>query len=314
MWIIRKLFGLVIILVALAGIAMSVGCTLYSGDVIDDAVGQLSGGIDLVNLNLENTNEALVVAQDAIVETTDAIDNLSETAGNLSKTVSDTEPLLDQISNVSSQQIPEGLETVQKTLPNIAEVAGSVDDTLNALSGFGFDQELPFIGSINFDLGIDYDPNQRFDASIIELGNGLEGLPEDLRALETEFDTTKENLSAVSGNIETISDDLLEINAEVEEIPELLNTYISSINDVQSSLSQTKAQITDQVDLAKQAVFYLAIWFSLLQLAPLVYGFQLLFGRSQPRVVEVAAPSSSKIEKVESTPIEPMDPEVASDT
>ena len=284
MWIIKKILGLIIILTALSGLAISVGCVTYSGSTLDNLSAQAANGIDAVNLNLDNTVDTLLVAQDAVNEANESIETLSQTAANLATTVSDTEPLISQINEVTTSQIPQSLETVQKTIPNIAEVAGTVDDTLTALSNFGFAQDLPLIGELGFDLGIDYDPTQRFDASIVELGSGLDDLPEELRALQTEFETTQENLGEVSENINTLSLDLLDVSQEVGEIPELLNNYVASINETQNTLRRTKGDLENQITQAKQVIFYLAIWFSLLQLAPLVYGIQLLFERRPQRV------------------------------
>lgn len=275
MRVIRMFFGAVIIIAALIGLALSVGI-VYAGNVFLDSIDtQAQAVVEIVSENLDTTADTLVAAKGTVAEINDSVSTLSQTAASLSESVGSTEPLFEQVKTVTTEDVPNSLTTVQETIPNIVNVAGTIDDTLTALSSFGFNQTF-FGREINFDLGIDYDPTQRFDDSMQALGDSLDGLPESLRSLSDDLDTTYSSLESVSTNIDTLSSDLAEINSQVETIPPLLDQYLKTVNNLNAELTDNQMLLSDRLKQAKTVLIGIAIWFGLLQLAPLAIGIQLL--------------------------------------
>ncbi|MEM8862793.1 MAG: hypothetical protein AAGD96_31160 [Chloroflexota bacterium] len=274
MRIIRMIFGSIIIIAALLGVGLAVGLYYYGGIGVDIVEAQVGTVLDGVSDNLDTTADALTSIKGTVEEVNDSVSTLATTASSLADSVGTTEPLFNQIKQVATEDVPGSLETVQETIPNIVSVAGTIDDTLTALSGFGFNQTF-FGRDIEIDLGIDYDPNQRFDESMQELGDSLDGLPESLRGLSGDLDTTYNSLEAVGGNIETLSTDLEEINAQVDTIPPLLDSYLETVNGIDDQLTTVKNDLSGQLELVKTGLLYAAIFLGLLQLAPLAIGIML---------------------------------------
>jgi ABC-type transporter Mla subunit MlaD len=275
MRIIRMFFGAIIIIAALIGLALSVGI-VYAGNVYLDSISERAqAAVSLISENLDTTADALVSIRVTIEVVNDSVHTLSGTAAALSESVSSTEPLFEQVKTVTTEDVPKTLETVQETIPNIVTVAGTIDDTLTALSGFGFNQKF-FGREINIDLGIDYDPTQRFDDSMQALGDSLDGLPESLRGLSENLDTTYGSLEAVSTNIDTLAVDLADINTQVETIPPLLDSYLESVSTINKQLKSSQDTLATQLEQGKTIIMMIAVWFGLMQLAPLVLGIQLL--------------------------------------
>lgn len=275
MTLIRRIFGLIVILTALSGIALSVGCALYAPDALDETANQALNALSLAQINIATTNDALLLAQETVGNVTLTLDTVEITAERLALSVEDTKPLLTQINDITTQRLPESLEAVENTLPNIAEVAGAIDDTLTALSNFGFSQSF-FGQSIDLTLGIDYNPENRFDESIAIMSDSLTGLPEELRALETELNNTEENLDTVTADIEVLADEISVVNDNLADIPALLDEYIDSLNEVDGQLDDAANAIESQLEFAHQAILVVAIWTALIQLAPLYVGWQML--------------------------------------
>lgn len=287
---IKRLLGLIIALTGVAGIAISIGMYLIGQQVVDTAVVQTSNTLNLVNDTLETTRDTLLVAKSSITDVSHTLDTVSDTAVNLSQTVSATKPLFNQIGSIATEQVPESLETIEATIPNIASVAGTVDNTLTVLSSFGFERNLDYglvdLGVLSFDLGIDYNPEVRFDESIEQLGTSIEGLPEQLRALDVYLNVTEDNLTTISTDIVRLSNDIAAIDDTLSETPELIDEYIASVTTVQDSLRQTKTQIEQQTENAKLVVLALAVWFGLINLTPLYLGFEMMFGQRKQIIVE----------------------------
>ncbi len=271
----RRLIGFLIFIASLIGLAISAGLIYFSNIALDSIEGQVGGLVGIVTTNLDTTTEALISVKGTVEEVNDSVATLSTTATSLSDSVTSTEPLFDEVKTVVTSNVPESLEAVQDTIPNIVQVAGTIDDTLGALSGFGFSEKF-FGREIKLDLGIDYDPDQRFDDSMQELGNSLDGLPEAMRELSEDLDNTYNSLEAVSVNIDTLAADLDDINAQVETIPPLIDEYLASINGINNQLSGLDGSFDSQMGQIRLGIMIAAIWFAILQLAPLVVGLQLM--------------------------------------
>ena len=109
-----------------------------------------------------------------------------------------------------------------------------------------------------------------------ELGDSLDGLPESMRSLSEDLDSTYASLEEVSGNIDTLSTDLAEINTQVDTIPPLLDDYLESVNGINRQLIGIQSDLGTQLEQARIVIWMVAIWFGVLQLAPLAVGLQLL--------------------------------------
>ena len=278
----KRLIGLIIILVALLGVAIGGGLFMYGGETIDNISREVATLIDLTSRTLDNTREGLVTTQASLAEVNSSLETVEETTRNLSRTVGDTQPLLIELNFLLTQEVPNSLDAVQQTLPNLISVAGTIDNTLLALSSFGFEQS--FFGiPLAFDLGIEYDPEGRFDESVAELGESIETIPGQLRSLEEDLTITTANLDDLSTNLSTLADDLGNINKSVAEFDAVLGGYIVIIDDFKAELARLDTALPAQLELLKTGLLIVAIYAGLTQLAPLYLGFELLFGRRNSR-------------------------------
>ena len=283
----RRILGLIIILTALVGVALSAGCAIYGRQVIDDVGAQTLATIELTRDNLETTTATLELAQSTVSEVNLTLETVTESALILSNTVSETNPLLTEINDITTDRLPEALGAVEQTLPNIAEVAGTVDNTLTALSNFGFQQNFFGLGIIDFDLGIDYNPEVRFDDSIRTLEESLDGLPGQLRTLEPYLVSAQANLNLISTNIDDLSKDIGAIEESLVDLPPLLGEYITNFSRIDVQLKLLEETVDTRLIQVRQALLFASIWFALVQIAPLYFGLQLLTAAGENREEEI---------------------------
>ena len=288
--IIKRLLGLVVILTALLGMGLSGGIYWYGHQAIDTAVGHTDVALEMTADTLKTTQEVLVVAKTSLNDVGRTLETVGSTTDNLAQTIRDTEPLLNQIDTIATEQIPNSLQTFNDVIPNIATVAGTVDNTLTVLSAFGFERNLDYglvkLGTIRFDLGIDYNPTVRFDESILQLGASIEDLPAQLRTLDTHLAVTNNNLLAISDDIENLGGNISAINTTIGTTPALLDEYIGTLAQIQTSVVNTRLEIQRQVATAKLVITVLAVWFGLIQIAFLYLGFEMLFNKRKQVIVE----------------------------
>lgn len=278
----RRFLGLFMLLIGLGGIGIAVFAAQVGHQLVDRVATNIEDLLTQTSESLDLVSETLALAKSSIVDVNAVVDTAGTTADNLANTVSDTRPLLGQISTVATDQVPDSLETVQDAFPSLEQVAGVIDRTLVTLNSFRIDEQI-FGLNIQYDLGIDYEPEIPFDQSVRELGEGLEGIPESLRAMESYITVTSNNLETVSQDIRTLADDLDTVNGRLNEFDPLLDQYQVMVTDINDSTRQMRAQIQDESATLKRGITLAMVWLALAQIALLYLGWELVTGRRAPQ-------------------------------
>jgi hypothetical protein len=281
--VIRRLLGFIMLLTGLIIMVFSLAGMVYVGSALDDLSGSIKSTLTLTTQSLNAARSTL----DFLLNTTGDIGQGLEAAvaatGSAAQTMTDSRPLIDNVSDVITQEIPEGVEGIQDALPNIIQVAAVIDNTLETLSSVGIDREipLPFGGSIplRFDLGIDYNPEVPFDESLRSFQGSLDGLPESLRGLEDDLGATSANLSMLAGDLQLAADNLAGISGRFDEINPLLNQYALLVDQLDATIAQVEADIDQQLGWLRYVVIAALFFLGLTQLAPLYLGWELITGR-----------------------------------
>lgn len=285
--IIRRILGLIIILTAITLLAVSIAGAYFIGDALENMANGIVQTLEVASHSLETARGTLALARNSISEMDGGLQTAIDATAGAAQTLSDSRPLLDNVANVTTQEVPEAIEGMQTALPSMIEVASVIDRTLTTLSSVGIDRDipLPFGGSIplRFDLGIDYNPSTSFDESLRVFESSLTGLPESLRGLEDDLATTNSNLESLSANLLATSENLETINTRFGDLVPLLDQYSLLIDEVSTLTAQAQNQIGDRLDLIKWGVIALLVAIGLSQLAPLYLGWELLTGRRDPR-------------------------------
>jgi len=284
----RRLIGLVILLATLVVLIVLFAAAYYFGSALDVVAERVDVTLTLTVETLETVSATLSQTQSALVSINASLDTAAQTTANLSTTVVDTIPLLEQVAVVVSDQLPENVENIQAAIPNIAAVATVVDNTLTRLAAFKIDQTIPIPFNpieIQYDLGIEYDPEVPFGDSMEQLGEGLEGLPEELRALRGELEISASNLQTLSEDLNTASGDVKSINAELAKFIPLLDQYLDLVAKAVAGIENIHADIFTNLEVVKLVGTALLLALALTQLAPLVVGLDLLTARHEPQVI-----------------------------
>lgn len=273
----RRLIGFVIFLVGLIGLgaAFLVGTRLPL--LIEQTAVSTDDTLQTVSRNLSTIEVTLGVAKTTLADVNETLTTVEESMLVLGTAVTETTPLLDQATEIASSEVPESIEAVQDAIPDLVQVAAVIDDTLVTLNRFQIDETV--LGfRINYSLGVDYNPTQPFDETVLSLGEGLEGLPSSLRSLEQYADTTEQNLTVVSQSLIAIGADLAVLNGRIEQIDPLLDEYLKIVTETNDSTRRTRRQIASQWAQLAFGVRLFAAWLALSQLVPLYLGWELMSG------------------------------------
>ncbi|MCB8944924.1 MAG: hypothetical protein H6658_14335 [Ardenticatenaceae bacterium] len=285
----KRFLGLLMIIIGLSGIWVGWRSAQAAQTAVDNIAASLQTNLELLTQSLDTVIESLALAKQTVTDVGSSLNTVEETADGLSQALDDTQPLLEQVSDIASSDVPQSIEAVQAAIPNMAEVAGAIDSTLTTLNRFKIDESFdipnPFSSQplytfdLDFDLGIDYDPSVPFDETVRQLGASTEGLPAELRGLATHIDTSSQNLASISENVTTIGEDLGTVNQRIAELDPLLDEYIRLVTELNDQTRLVKAGMSTQLEGIQDTINIIMIWFILTQIAPLYLGYELLTGK-----------------------------------
>lgn len=272
---IRRIAGLALLIIGLAGVVLAIAGFVVSGRVVDAVGAALDETLLLTSSSLTTVEDTLQLAQLTVTDVNAGLATVGVTAVTLADTLDDTRPLLTQLTQIASEDAPQSIEAVQDAIPNVAEVAGVIDDTLVTLNDFSIDEEILGV-QFAYDLGVNYEPTVPFDETVTELGTSLDGLPEQLRALEPALVSANDNLEDVSGSITAIAADLDTINLRIAEVNPLLGQYETIVVDINGTIQTSQTNVQAQLGTARIALQVVMVWLGFMQFALLYLGWDLL--------------------------------------
>lgn len=266
------------LIIGLTGIVLSIAGARVGRRLIADLGTSLDNNLQLTVSSLETVNESLQLTKVTVRQISQGLDTMETTADNAATSLSQTRPLLQRISQITSDDLADTLDTLQAGMPDLVEVAASIDETLTLLSRFRIDRTILGI-PLRYDLGVDYDPEVPFAQSVEEIGTSIEGLPGQLRTLETSFEVTNDNIETISSDMADIADDVATINDSVANLEPLLDELGAAVTEFSDSTRQTRTTVRQQLETFETVWTFVMIWLGLTQIAPLYLGYELLSGR-----------------------------------
>lgn len=288
----KRILGVIIILVAISGLLIGIGGVVLGRQAIDGVEQSINDTLPVVLESLSAVEDSLLLAKDTMNEVSTSLDTVEQATLTVSKSITDAAPAVEQVVVITGEDVPEAIEAFQSSIPNLVNVAATIDSTLQALADFKIETSI-LTFPLEFDLGIEYDPEAPFDESIAAIGTSTEELPEQMRSLATELDATSENLLVLGDDIEILATDISDINMELREVPALLDRYVGIVQDLESNISNLQQQLSTQFSTLKLGITIVMIWFCLTQIAPLVLGWELIrggFDREQQAESTVVTP------------------------
>jgi methyl-accepting chemotaxis protein len=277
---IRRILGLILLLVGLSGLVLSVAGAIVGPRLVDDVVGGIDDNLAITAQTLDTVEDTLILTRDTISEVNAGLETVEISTRNLSRAVSETQPLIEQVAVVTGEDVPQSLEAIQDTIPNLAEVAGAVDETLTTLSRLRLEETIPIVNyTIDLNLGVDYQPEMRFDESIIQIGESIEGVPERLRSLQVYINVANENLTVIGDDLDQIAADLEDLNQQADQLDPLVVEYMNTTTELSDNVRLMRTNLRQQQEQIRLIVAIAMIWLGLTQLAPLYLGWELITER-----------------------------------
>jgi hypothetical protein len=267
---IRRITGTLLILIGLLGIALSAVGVSYVWRATDAVKEVAHDSLALASDTLEDVDRSLDVASSTLDGTVTAMDGLYTTTLQVSETLSGTQVTVDEIADLTEENLPQSIEGSLTALDAVVETAAVIDRLLASLQLLGI---------------AGYEPAIPLDEAIAEAGLVLEPVPDSLRAIGAGLQQTNSSLEDVQDGIVLMGDQLVGIRQNMVEAEEVLDSHRNTTRELQGRLKHVDQTIDRPIQLLAWGATLLLVWIALSQLAILRWGvglWQRQGRRSQP--------------------------------
>jgi len=262
--LLRRMIGFLLIVAALGGLIFSIYGLMSVWRLKPVAMENTSSSLDLLQASLDTTDQGLSVADQSLRSTIASISALESTVTTASKTFEDTTPVIITLTDLTSNELPQTVESTQTSLVAAQESAKIIDSVLRALVS------IPFV---NKDI---YNPPVPLDVALGNVSKSLDRLPASLKSIGSSLESTSGNLEIMLADMDQMAVDIRGISTSLDDAQGVIQQYQQLVNDLESRLENTRPKVPGWINNLAWVITLAFLWLGIAQFGLLLQGLQLM--------------------------------------
>jgi hypothetical protein len=227
--------GVLLVVAAVAGLIISGAGTVGVWRLERAVVTGMETNFGLLDTTLQTTVDGLTVAEEALDQADAALSSLVATIETSGKSISDTEPLMETLAQVTTEDLPETISTTQIALESAQSSARVIDSTLTVLTS------LPLLPVER------YAPRVPLNEALEEVVTSLDTIPATLESMEGALTTTAGNLNTLEGQFAEIATSVAAINTSLSAARVVVTQYQQVVGSLQQQVASARVSLPRQV-------------------------------------------------------------------
>lgn len=258
----RKIIGYTFIVAAILGLIFSLAGIVLVWTVRTPLTKNLATSLELINTTLEATSSGLTVAGDTITGAVTDLGSIENTVQTAGKGIDDSVPLVETLSTLLSEDLPQAINATQTGLVTMQEAAGTLESSLRLITS------IPF-------LPIDpYNPEVSLTDSLADVSQSLEAIPDSFSEMESTLNTTKGNLVMLTAQVNIIARNISELKNSLYEIQHIFDQYQEVISKLQEKLNSFQENLELGITITAWIFTIIFIWLGIAQVGLLTQGLE----------------------------------------
>jgi hypothetical protein len=289
MKIFARIIGLLLLIAAIGGLIFSIAGLVLIWQYKPAITEGLVNGMELLGSTLETTAQAMEVTQQSVSAAVDMIGALQTTIETTSKTLESTGPMVDSITELMAESLPNTIQSVETSLKTAQQSAQVIDSVLSAL------EAAPLIN-------IGYNPETPLHEALGQVADNLKDMPMMFLNMKEELETTGNNVQTIGTDMAVMAKTIGQMQSIVAQYENVVGGYQASLAQLQRQIDAVAANIPAIVNALVWGLTIFLIWMAIAQIGLFTQGWEWLSGnpfggREKPAEAEVEA-------KVEEAPKE----------
>ena len=258
----RKIIGYTFIVAAILGLIFSLAGIVLVWTVRTPLTKNLATSLELIDTTLEATSSGLTVAGDTITGAVTDLGSIENTVQTAGKGIDDSVPLVETLSTLLSEDLPQAINATQTGLGTMQQAAGTLESSLRLITSIPF---LPIEP---------YNPEVSLTDSLADVSQTLEAIPESFSEMESTLNTTKGNLVMLTAQVNIIARNISELKNSLYEIQHIFDQYQEVISKLQEKLNSFQENLELGITITAWIFTIIFIWLGIAQVGLFTQGLE----------------------------------------
>ena len=211
--ILRRLFGILMVIAAAAGIIFSLIGQIEIWHYRPAVTKSVIDNLVLAGQTLNTTQDVLTLVGEVVQSTTTEVVSLQETTNTLSLAIQDTNPMFESLIGLTGEDLPAAVSATQTSLTSAQSSALLIDNVLATLTS------IPF-------LPVDaYKPEVPLHTALAQVSTSLNTLNPSLATINTSLVDGKANLGVLETELTNISETTQGISSTLGNAQTVIDQY-----------------------------------------------------------------------------------------
>ena len=242
-------FGVLALVTSLVG--MVLGLLL-----VDSVSSDLGGSVGLSESAMLAVEETLDLLEAVAGEVDEGLAAASESIDGAAQGVEDAAGRLEDVADFLDGELQTNIEAIHGSMPAAIQTASAIDATLRALSL----------------LGVDYNPDEPFDESLIAVEAALADLPAQLGAQADAIRALVPVSREFAGDATTMAASFSSLGVELAKSEELIDSYRATLLQAEGVVDQTGSSLTANIGLIRLMIVMMGLTGAALAVGLIVLG------------------------------------------
>ena len=173
----------------------------------------ITGSVDYDSALHKLAEAGLDVVDNTLTRTISDFKTLEDTLQTASQGVDDSVPMVENLSGLLSENIPQAISSTQTGLRTLQDAAGTLETTLQLVTS------IPFLPIEN------YSPDVSFTTALEDVAVSLDAIPQSLSEMEDSLNSTQGNLVMLSTQVRIMSRSVSDLKSDLYDIQLVIKKY-----------------------------------------------------------------------------------------
>ncbi len=256
--------GILLIAASLSGMAISVFGIVGLWRIEADIKTSMDDTLALLDTALQTTSDGLGIAAQSLEQADDSLGLLADTIRTTGKSVEETLPLIDALSTVTTQDLPQTIATSQQAIQSARVSANVIDGAMRTLSA------IPLLGITG------YNNTAPLSASLAELSRSLNPISTSLASIEEPLAASKGNLSAIGASSAEIAANVADIQTSLSQAREVTGQYQGLVETLLQQVVKARQNVPATLDRVAWFLTIALAWLGVAQIGLMMQGLEML--------------------------------------
>jgi hypothetical protein len=262
----RRLFGLLLIMAAVAGLIFSVVGLFEVWRFRPVVTQKVIDTLALFDQALNTTQDGFEIVGQVVQTTTVDIASLQTTIQVLAQTIHDTNPMLDSLTSLTSKDFPAAVAATQTSLASAQSSALLIDNVLATLTSIPFLQVTA------------YKPDVPLHTALAQVSTNLDSLTPALTAINSSLVEGKTNLGMMEIELNKISETTQGMSIALGSAQTVIDQYKTVITQFKEQIGAMQFSAPGWITTITWILTFILGWLLIAQIGLGIQGLDMLRG------------------------------------